>query len=83
MAATANLGMRVPTELKEQLHVLAQVTGRSLSFLALEALREYVERESWQVAAIREGIEEADAGEFATDEEVEAELGRWGDDAGD
>jgi len=37
-----------------------------------EALRRYVAVESWQVGQILEGIRAADAGDFASEEEVEA-----------
>ncbi|KIH84292.1 Prevent host death protein, Phd antitoxin [Pseudomonas batumici] len=60
---------------------LAKATGRSKSFLAIDALRDYLAREAWQIAEIQRAIEEADAGDFATDEEVEATFRKWGADA--
>ncbi|NES03010.1 MAG: CopG family transcriptional regulator [Okeania sp. SIO2F4] len=33
--------------------------------------------QEWQVEHIKEGLRQADAGEFATDEEVAAALARW------
>ncbi len=52
---------------------------RSLSREAIihEALGNYLE-EKRQIAAIEEGIREADAGNFATEEEVRAAFARWG-----
>ena len=43
-----------------------------------DAVRRYVEEESWQVAAIEEGVRQADAGNFASADEVAAEFARWG-----
>lgn len=66
------MSLRLPDDLATALADLAANTGRTESYLAIEALREYVERETWQVAKIKKGIEQADAGEFATDDEVAA-----------
>jgi len=45
-------------------------------------VRRYVEEESWQIAAIEEGVRQADAGNFATENEVKAAFARWGVNAG-
>lgn len=66
------MSLRLPDELATALAELATATGRTRSYLAIEALREYIEREAWQVAKIQKGIEQADASEFATEEEVAA-----------
>jgi RHH-type transcriptional regulator, rel operon repressor / antitoxin RelB len=66
------LNVRLPAELHGQLERLVQATGRTKSFLTVEALRSYVEQENWQLADIQAGLAEADAGEFATADEVEA-----------
>ncbi|MBU2854394.1 MULTISPECIES: CopG family ribbon-helix-helix protein [Acidithiobacillus] len=58
------------------------MTGRSRSWLAMEAIKEYLEREQWQVSQIREAIAEADAGDFASQEEVAAVFGKWTSRAG-
>ena len=51
---------------------LAKASGQSTAELVAELL----ERHSQIVAEIEEGLREADAGEFATDEEVEAAFRR-------
>ncbi|NWD46862.1 CopG family ribbon-helix-helix protein [Pseudomonas gingeri] len=75
------MSLRLPDEMAETLANLAKATGRSKSFLAIDALRDYLAREAWQIAEIQRAIEEADAGDFATDEEVEASFRKWGADA--
>jgi RHH-type rel operon transcriptional repressor/antitoxin RelB len=41
------------------------------------ALEAFVESETWQIEEIKRGLTEADAGEFATDAEVEATFEKW------
>ncbi|MHB1735288.1 MAG: CopG family ribbon-helix-helix protein [Acidithiobacillus sp.] len=76
------LTIRVPEEVHQNLGSLAEMTGRSRSWLAMEAIKEYLEREQWQVSQIHEAIAEADAGDFASQEEVAAVFGKWTSRAG-
>ena len=39
---------------------------------ATEAIRSYIELDAWQKTEIEAALKEADAGDFATDQEVEA-----------
>jgi RHH-type transcriptional regulator, rel operon repressor / antitoxin RelB len=71
------LNLRLPTSIHAGLLKLAGATGRSKNFLAVEALDAYIEQQSWQIAEIKSGIIEADKGEFATDEEVNAFFKRY------
>lgn len=74
---TAILTLRVSQEIKDQLSKLSEATHRSQSFLGGEAIRRYVELEAWQVAEIQQAIQEADAGDFATDDELNAVLKKY------
>jgi predicted transcriptional regulator len=76
------MSMRLPDELTTQLDALANATGRSKSFLAGQAIRDYIERESWQIAEITLAIREADSGDFATDDEVNVISAKWKQNAG-
>ena len=78
----ASMSMRLPAELANQLGALAEATGRTKSFLAVQAIQNFVEREAWQVAEIKKGLAEADSGDFATDEENAALDAKWGYRAG-
>lgn len=69
---TATLTLRVPVEIRDQLDKLAEATHRTKSFLAGEAIRQYLDLEAWQVGEIQQAIKEADAGDFASDAEVDA-----------
>jgi RHH-type rel operon transcriptional repressor/antitoxin RelB len=70
--------LRVKNELKEKLESLAEATQRSKSFLATESLERYIELESWQVAHIRKGIEQAEEGLVVSGEEMDRWLSSWG-----
>ncbi|MBI3523686.1 MAG: ribbon-helix-helix protein, CopG family [Betaproteobacteria bacterium] len=70
--STATLTLRVPAEIKDQLDRLADATHRTKSYLAGEAIRQYLDLEAWQVGEIQQAIKEADAGDFASTEEVAA-----------
>lgn len=72
------LNVRLPLDISGQLDSLVQATGRSKSFLALEALKNYLSAESWQVAEIRQGLAEADREEFASEQDVLATFAKFG-----
>jgi len=78
MSATATITARIPAQDKERLEALAQATGRKKGFLVAEALQAYLETQAWQVEEIKRAIEEANAGDFATDEELRSFRARWG-----
>ena len=73
---------RIDEATHSSLERLAKATDRSRSWLVADAIRRYVEEESWQIAAIEEGVRQADAGNFATEGEVKAAFARWGVNAG-
>lgn len=69
---TTTITLRVPVTVKDQLDKLAEATHRSKSFLAGEAIRQYLELEAWQISEIQRALQEADTGDFATEEEFDA-----------
>ena len=73
-----SLNVRLPVDLAVQLEALTKATGRTKSFLTVEALREYLHVQAWQVQDIKEGLAEADRGEFATEEEVTNFFAKYG-----
>ena len=75
------ISLRVPQNVIEQLGLLAEATGKSRNFLAVQAMQDFIEREAWQVREIQEAIKEADSGDFATEEEVRAVKVKWSGDA--
>ena len=65
----------------KKLELLVKATARSRSYLVAEAIESYVEDQAWQIAAIKEGIKEADSGKFATERQVRKMFKKWGLDA--
>ena len=73
----ATLSFRTETDVRDRLDKLAEARRRDRSFLINEAIEQYLDLQNWQEARILEGITEADRGEFASDEEVEAVFAKW------
>lgn len=71
------MSLRLPDELSDTLANLAKATGRSKSFLVIDALKEYLSREAWQIAELQRAVQEADAGDFASEDEVKAVMDKW------
>ena len=79
---SATMTLRLEPALKQRLDHLAEATQRSKSFLAAQAIREFVDLNEWQVQEVRNALAEADNEEFASDDLVRDVLGKWGVDAG-
>ena len=60
---TNTLTVRVSSEVAKRLRKLSTATKRSRSFLAAEAIEEYLAMQEWQVQAIQAGIKAADRDE--------------------
>ena len=69
--------IRLEETTKNKLEKLADATHRSRSFLAAEAIKAYVDSNEWQINEIQAAITEADAGDFASDAEVQAVIDKW------
>ncbi len=77
MAETTTITVRLAGEVKDKLDKLARSTRRSRSFLAAEAIEDFVALNAWQVAEIEAAVAEADAGDFADESEVAATFSKW------
>ncbi len=67
---------RTDSRSKAALDALAAGMDRDRSYVLNEAINNYLEIHQWQVAHIKEGVRQADAGEFAKDSEVSAAIAR-------
>jgi predicted transcriptional regulator len=74
---TAAFTIRLDDEMLAKLDALAADTDRSRNWIAAKAIQDYVELNAWQIQRIKEGIAEADRGEFATDEDVAAVFNKY------
>jgi len=75
--ASTVMTLRLEPGLRKQLDDLAKAQRRSRSFIAAEAIREYVSANEGQIEAIRKGLKEADRGEFATGKQVRRTMSKW------
>ncbi|MBN3190012.1 ribbon-helix-helix protein, CopG family [Pectobacterium brasiliense] len=64
------MSVRLNDETTAQLDALAKATGRTRSFLAGQAIEDYLTREAWQIAEIEQAIKETDAGDFVSSDEM-------------
>jgi predicted transcriptional regulator len=78
MMKTETVSARVPPETARKFALLAKATNRSKSYLAAEAIENYVNDQQWQIDAILKGIKEADEGKFVTDGQLHDALSKWG-----
>ena len=66
---TTTLTIRVNAQMKDKLAASAKQQQRSASFIASEAISEYLALQEWQDARVRAAIASADKGEgISTDE---------------
>ena len=76
------MSVRLPDEVEQQLVQLAQSTGRTKSWLANQAIQDYLAREAWQIAEVEAALREADAGDFVPEKEMMVKFNRLGINAG-
>jgi predicted transcriptional regulator len=75
---STTLTIRVDESDKARLDALARSTGRSRSFLAAEAIAEYLSINEWQVVGIKAAIDDLDHGERFEHESVRKWVESWG-----
>jgi RHH-type rel operon transcriptional repressor/antitoxin RelB len=75
---SATFTVRVDAVAKKRLEKLAKNTGRSRSFLAAEAINEYLDVNEWQVAGVKQAIASLDRGEGIPHEQVKDWIESWG-----
>ena len=78
MSQSTTMTIRLDPELKSRLDKLSAATHRSKSYLAAEAVREFVDINEWQIREIQSALKEADAGDFASEQEVQTVFNKWG-----
>lgn len=75
--ATPVVTVRLEPDLRQRLDRLAKAQRRSRSFLAGEAIREYVNVNEWQIEETQKALAEADRGDFASPREVRRVMKKW------
>jgi len=70
--------VRLDASIKQRLERLATNTGRSRSYLAAEAIGEYLDVNEWQVAGIKNAIASLDQGKGISHDKVKKWVASWG-----
>jgi predicted transcriptional regulator len=72
------VSIRLEPEVNEQVTSLASILDRPKSWVIEQAVKDYVAVQQWQLAAIDEGIQVADAGRLVSHDDVSAWVESWG-----
>lgn len=72
MAESTTLTVRLDKSVKKRLEAAATRVRRSKSFVAAEAIEEYLAIQEWQVAAIKKGMQDVERGATVPHERVKA-----------
>jgi len=78
MQKTLPVSVRLPPELNDQLSEIAASIDRPKSWVIAQAVADYVSLQTWQLAAIDQGIADADAGNVVAHEDIVAWVESWG-----
>ena len=78
--SSTTVTIRVDSALKKRLAKLAKSTERSSSFLAAQAIEEYLDVNEWQVAGIKKALAAVERGDVVPHEEVKRWVASWGTD---
>src|SRR5262245_3328842 len=70
--SSTTMSIRIDSVIKKRLENLAKSSGRSRSFLAAEAISEYVDLNEWQVAGIQKAVVSLDHGDGVPHKRVKA-----------
>jgi len=76
MPESSVLTLRLDAKLKNQLDRLSKSMNRSRSFVAAQAIQEFVSVNEWQIGEIKKALVEADRGDFASDKEMQQTIRR-------
>lgn len=74
---STTMTIRLEEDTKARLDALAESTSRSRSFLAAEAIREYIALNEWQIGEVQTALREADKDDFASPADVQALRNKW------
>jgi RHH-type rel operon transcriptional repressor/antitoxin RelB len=75
--SSTTVSVRIDPVIKKRLEKLAKSTGRSRSFLAAEAINEYLDLNEWQVAGIQKAVASLDRSEGNSHERVKEWVRSW------
>jgi predicted transcriptional regulator len=70
------ISFRLDSEKRDALDAVASALDRDRTYIINEAIEAYLHIHRWQADHIREGLRQANAGEFATEAEMKATFSR-------
>ena len=73
----SQVSLRLPNDLKDKMEAYADLTGRTKSYVAMEALSVYLEGRIPQVEDLQAAVLAADQAEFSSDDEVSAVVAKY------
>ncbi len=76
---TEAFSVRTESNKVRQLDKLAKQQDRSRNYLVNQAIEQLLELHAWQDKRVKEGIEAADEGRFASDIEIERLFNKYAD----
>lgn len=74
--------VRLDDNVLDRVDGLAKVLSRSRSWVISQAIDRFLDYEEWFVQEVKDGLEEVEKGEIATQEEAVAKFRKWGANAG-
>ncbi len=72
----SNISFRADIGKIQDLDLVASSLDRDRSYVINEAIAAYLELHQWQIKHIKKGLKQADAGEFASEEDISKVLRR-------
>ena len=78
MADSSRISFVTASSTRTRLDEIAGVFGKNRSDVINEALDQYIALHEWQIQHIHAGVDEAQRGDFATNDEVDAFFTRYG-----
>lgn len=76
--AGKNASIRMDAEKLARVDSIAKAVNRSRAWVINQAVDRYLEYEEWFVQQVQQGLDEADQGQFATDQQVKKRFAKWG-----
>ena len=78
MNKTLPVSVRLAPELNKQVTDIAHALDRPKSWVIEQAIKDFVAVQAWHLAAIEEGVRDADAGRVVSHDDVAAWVRSWG-----
>jgi len=69
--------LEIRPDIRAGLHALAEETHRAEADMLNDALAAFLVHERWAIARMREGLAQAERGEFVPDEDMQAFFSRY------